>query len=56
MSTSFCSTRSRRAPADGDSESAEADSDAAPDADQWNDDGDSWWSPHPVPPSYRDET
>lgn len=54
MPTSYCSTRSRPTPADSDSESA----DAAPDTDrdQWNDDGDSWWAPHPVPPSYRDET
>lgn len=22
----------------------------------WNDEGESWWSPHPVPPSYRDAT
>lgn len=21
---------------------------------QWHDGGDSWWAPHPVPPSYRD--
>ena len=22
----------------------------------WNDEGVSWWAPHPVPPSYRDAT
>jgi hypothetical protein len=28
-------------------------SDHADSFDQWNDTGDAWWDPHPVPPSFR---
>lgn len=40
------------APTDPDSaESAES-----ADSGRWHDEGDSWWAPHPVAPSYRDAT
>lgn len=71
MPTSFRTTRrsrartgvpeQRRGPTDAAESTPPDDVDEVQDADEpteehWADDGDSWWAPHPVPPSYRDQT
>lgn len=54
MPTSFCTIPDTPAEVDTPGPGSDVHPEAEPGADEWTDDGDSWWAPHPVPPSYRD--